>query len=485
MRFYSGAINELASFKTAFANTKREMLLSLIILLLITFVLSWIFYFSEHLEQPDVFSSYWDAVVWAHSRYIEGGDGVFEGGPVTVLGRTIAFMLGLIGIAIVAIPAGLIGSGFMDAIADEKRSEQLKKYHQILLKSFKLQENRSLREYLQSNPQDWCNGAQFRFVPNNITVSKYELRGIDLKDILETCERYPQFRVKNEAMANSIEARRTDRYVLECFPVNTAYGYVVNRGSKVTIVSTSGQKDLGIGNFSYYLAKEAGFNYISKDFDADIDDSESYYNNTWGDAKIDGKTLAARVTAGEKVSKSLRALYAKKQALRDAFVHDLESLCQGEDRWVICMLPHLEDQANPVCIHVASETQEAESTILNTAKYQELISQLTSVMDEQFSLKVEKTRRYPLIRKGDKGLRNIAFKLQEDGHRCNCLTLRISSQLMAFDARMRVVQFAMANTIHNVLTPDAVLADDEVKDLNRIGYSFSEHELNTLSQNHE
>lgn len=120
MKLYSGQINELKAFSRAFANTRREMIISLMGLFVVTFVLSLLFYMAECSVQPEVFDSYWSCFVWAYSRYIEGGDGVFDGGPVTVVGRTIAFLLGVIGIAIVAIPAGLIGSGFMDAIAEEK-----------------------------------------------------------------------------------------------------------------------------------------------------------------------------------------------------------------------------------------------------------------------------------------------------------------------------------------------------------------------------
>ena len=125
MKLYSGIINELDSFRKAFNNTKRELLLSLFFLIAITGVLSLIFMWREHTIQPDVFTGYGDVLAWAFSRYIEGGDGVFDGGPVTILGRVIAFLLGLIGIAIVAIPAGLIGSGFIEAIAEDKRGKIL------------------------------------------------------------------------------------------------------------------------------------------------------------------------------------------------------------------------------------------------------------------------------------------------------------------------------------------------------------------------
>lgn len=48
----------------------------------------------------------------------------------------IASLLGIIGIAIVAIPAGLVGSGFMDAIAEEKRERELAEMRHRMLNQF-------------------------------------------------------------------------------------------------------------------------------------------------------------------------------------------------------------------------------------------------------------------------------------------------------------------------------------------------------------
>ena len=92
----------MKTFYRAFFNTRREMGISMLVLLFSTFVLATVFYFVEHRQQPEVFDGlegWWSCVIWSYTRYIEGGDAVFSGGPVTVVGRTVAFLLGLIGIA--------------------------------------------------------------------------------------------------------------------------------------------------------------------------------------------------------------------------------------------------------------------------------------------------------------------------------------------------------------------------------------------------
>lgn len=468
MKLYSGEINDFASFYRAFLNTRREMGVSMLILLIITFSLSIMFYLVEHSEQPDVFDGWWSCIVWAYSRYIEGGDGVFDGGPVTVVGRIIAFTLGLIGIAIVAIPAGIIGSGFLDAIAEEKRSKELEGYHKKMLRAFSAGPGRSLRDYLSKLPKDenaWYNGCTFGHVTDNVAVSKFLLKGLDLKDIIDVCKEYPEFRVKNEASAISIEAGKEDRFLLEHFPVNRRYGFFADRGSKVTIVSTSSQSELCTGNFSYYLAKFAGFNYISKDFN--VADGESYYNNHWSEPFYEGLTLQERIDSGEKISKELKKIYEDKKSLRDEFMHDLESLCKEEGSWVICILNHIPNQVNKDDIHVAHTLADGTcSTILSDKeKYDELFAALQKNLSDEMQLVVAETSRYPLIKRGN--YRNIGYKLHDDGCKCNVLTLRVSANLLQFDVRIRVAEFIMAKTIHDILEPEHRLLPEEIKDMNR------------------
>ena len=66
--------------------------------------------------------------------------------------------------------------------------------------------------------------------------------------------------------------------MVEHFPLNTKYGCFVPRQSKVTIVCTSSFDEVGIGWFTYYLAKFSGFNYISKEIEVDTDELDSFYN---------------------------------------------------------------------------------------------------------------------------------------------------------------------------------------------------------------
>lgn len=479
-------MSRISFIREGFKAIKDALLLSLAIVVALTVVLSFIFYGVENAAQPEVFACYSDALVWAYTRYIEGGDGVFDGSPVTVVGKLIASLFGFIGIAVVAIPAGLMGSGFMEAINISRRQKELEGFHKKMVRAFSAGPGQQLKQYLDKLPEDenaWYKGCKFGYINNNVPVAKFQLKGMELKDILDVCKEYPEFRVKNEASAMSVEDGKVDRNMLEHFPVNRRYGFFVNRGSKVTIVSTSSQSELCTGNFSYYLAKFAGFNYISKDFNAA--DGESYYNNHWKEPFYEGTTLQERIDKGEKVSNEMRKAYKDKATLRNEFLSDLESLCKNEGSWVICILTQVQNQENKVDVHVAHAlTDGSFSTILTGQdKYTELLSSLNKNLQEELQLTVEETTRYPLIKRGT--YRNLAYKLHDDGCKCNVLTMRVSSHLMEFDVRMRVAQFIMAKTIHDVLEPDHRLLQSEIDDMNRTSrfYGFADQEIDKVKKN--
>lgn len=109
----------------AFKSTKHEMWVSLKILFCLTAMLTLVFYYYEHQAQPDVFSRFWQSLVWTLTQYLGNAETVMDKAPVTTVGKVVAVLLGLISIALVAVPAGLIGSGFMDAIAQEKREKEI------------------------------------------------------------------------------------------------------------------------------------------------------------------------------------------------------------------------------------------------------------------------------------------------------------------------------------------------------------------------
>ena len=72
--------------------------------------------------EPDSFDDFFEAVYWATVLLTTVGYGDIY--PVTSIGRAIAMVSSLFGIAIVALPAGIITAGYMKALEREKEEEQ-------------------------------------------------------------------------------------------------------------------------------------------------------------------------------------------------------------------------------------------------------------------------------------------------------------------------------------------------------------------------
>lgn len=74
--------------------------------------------------EPDSFNNFFDAVYWATVSLTTMGYGDIY--PVTTVGRIVTMVSSVFGIAIIALPSGIITAGFMDALNKvnaEKKTE--------------------------------------------------------------------------------------------------------------------------------------------------------------------------------------------------------------------------------------------------------------------------------------------------------------------------------------------------------------------------
>lgn len=72
--------------------------------------------------EPNSFNNYFDAIYWATVSLTTMGYGDIY--PVTVAGRMVTMVSSFMGIAIVALPAGIITSGYMEELADKKEKNK-------------------------------------------------------------------------------------------------------------------------------------------------------------------------------------------------------------------------------------------------------------------------------------------------------------------------------------------------------------------------
>ena len=68
--------------------------------------------------EPETFSSFFDALYWATVSLTTMGYGDIY--PVSTFGRIVTMLSSFIGIAIVALPAGIITAGYMEELEEKK-----------------------------------------------------------------------------------------------------------------------------------------------------------------------------------------------------------------------------------------------------------------------------------------------------------------------------------------------------------------------------
>lgn len=104
---------------------KADQLISALFVIIIMMIMSSVLMFEiEKTAQPDVFRSVFDAMWWAVATLTTVGYGDIY--PVTILGKILSAVIAMLGIGIVAIPTGIIASGFTELI--QQKSLNQKKY---------------------------------------------------------------------------------------------------------------------------------------------------------------------------------------------------------------------------------------------------------------------------------------------------------------------------------------------------------------------
>ncbi len=399
-------------FWRAVKSTRHEMWVSLQVLVATTVVLSLLLYLVEHKAQPEVFHSYWDALLWSFMGYI-GDPGEFATyAPVTFWGRVLKIACAIVNIAIFAVPAGLVAGGFSDAIAEDKRERELEENKARLMKAFRRRQDRY---------------TKYRVVPRYVSpVDVQALQEIDTKDIIDTVRRFDNFRLRNLASAVPADKNPHDRLVIEAVPTEgaTDYGCCIDRGSIVTIVAPSSASEVAIGNFAYYLALYGGFNYISKERDEDSDSPRSFY------------LLDEDMTAAQR-----------------AYLNDLRRLSRGG--WVIFLIAA--DSVHPESFHFVTAIQPklnaGVSTVVDTEPFDRLYAKVAEDMEARFGLKSERDTRYLPA-----GKKNAAMHIG-GGRYCNVFTLRVDWAVAAFDDRHIAIVAQLARDIASALIPGRTETD--------------------------
>lgn len=202
----------------AFRSKSHELWISLQFLCIVTLILSFLLFFVEHQAQPEVYDNGWRSVVWAFMQYIGDPGDFADTPPVTFWGRLIAVLVGVLGIAIFAVPAGLIGSGFIETIEATRQEEELEQRRNLLYRRFESQHLR--KKLLLMSNDEHPRSAPARYLSVNY------LRAICMltdNEILEAVRSSDDMRLR--PMKSDESLRANDMTVVERFLCNTTFGY--------------------------------------------------------------------------------------------------------------------------------------------------------------------------------------------------------------------------------------------------------------------
>jgi voltage-gated potassium channel len=98
---------------------KEEIFLTLFITFLLLIVASSFMFYVEHEAQPEEFTNIFQSLWWAVATLTTIGYGDIY--PVTVLGKLLSAIIAILGIGLVALPTGIISSGFIETIKENRK----------------------------------------------------------------------------------------------------------------------------------------------------------------------------------------------------------------------------------------------------------------------------------------------------------------------------------------------------------------------------
>ena len=119
----------LASIGIVFKSKAKDIVASFFVVLLLLVVASLLIYYAEHDAQPDSFKNAFSGLWWAVATLTTVGYGDIY--PVTVCGRIIGALIAILGIGMVAIPTGIISSGFMEHMQSQNGKKEKEEKEEI------------------------------------------------------------------------------------------------------------------------------------------------------------------------------------------------------------------------------------------------------------------------------------------------------------------------------------------------------------------
>merc|ERR1712176_1431317 len=108
--------NAFSKVLRVFEKKRTELSATMFVAAVFMVITATVMYYIEHDAQPDAFASIPDSMWWATAALTTVGYGDVV--PHTPLGKVVGALSAFIGIGFFALPAGILGSGFVDVMND-------------------------------------------------------------------------------------------------------------------------------------------------------------------------------------------------------------------------------------------------------------------------------------------------------------------------------------------------------------------------------
>lgn len=99
---------------------KEKLFTTIILTIVMIFIASTVMYYAENTAQPEVFPNIIETTWWAVATFTTVWYGDVY--PITLVGKICGGVISLLGIMLIALPSGIICSGFMDELNKEKKT---------------------------------------------------------------------------------------------------------------------------------------------------------------------------------------------------------------------------------------------------------------------------------------------------------------------------------------------------------------------------
>jgi hypothetical protein len=259
-----------------------------------------------------------------------------------------------------------------------------------------------------------------RYQPiSTITTRKF----LTEEQIIKAVELSDCLHLYNLANAVNRADEPVDKLVVVNYLKNTSYGTCIDRGSKVTIVSTSGFSEPMTSWFAYHIAKLGGFNYVAKEVELNPDNPITYYN-------------IADVNACPNLQ---------------LFLDDINRLAARSGSWVIPILGATGLKNRPEQLHFCYNTtkgddsyNDSKSLLHDYATFDKMYNEMASVAEEKYDCHLDKNKWYAIQPT------NVGHFIKAD----NVFTLRIEERLYVFSNTFLALAKSIADVFNHAFEPN-------------------------------